>query len=849
MAGSAVLGATAEERTLGQRAAAVVSLPSQTALRFLILVVAVLVSSVYVYDALYFTAYLEDEQALLARCTRAARDAPDAVAAQAAQTACRAPAQRDRVLWTVLFAPLTVLVGLALAVLAPWARHRRYDLVPLPAGARQARQRTEAVAGVLGLGHAPALTWQRRRVSGAATAYGLPWRPQVELAPGTVALASIDPERFDALLRHELAHVRNRDVVLGGAAVGSLLAFIVVADLPFTVSVLMADLPLGIEASALLRLALVTGLVFLVQRDVLRMREHEADLRALSVGPAPAGDLLPAQPVRAWRRLLRTHPDPVARTAVLQRPEKLLRVPPVQAAAAGFFAFLPVPVAGGLAAGWLTGTDAGPTGMFLVAAALAVPFGAWAGAVALRLAHDPQGRRTGAGTGLAASAGAATALTAFDNGLYQPVELLSDRGTDALAMLLVVVVMTGLFVWLVDVARCCVARRWSVRRTAVATSALGALSASLLLGALARVWALASVTDAGQAIAKDPALALTEIVFGGSSAWLGLGLMVVVVLPVALALPGRGQWRGAAAPAAVVLVAVTLGAAGGWAAVRMSDARVASLMSAELREQVIVQSRHVLVNQTVGLSTAAVLAAVLMTLAGRRLLVVVAGAVTAAVGTALLQVSTAGGLGPADAAGLMLSGAVPSALVALVAVAALAALQQTSRRLGGPARAALGACGLAIPLAVAAAAAPYIAAPQGALREVPAYAAWTTTTGADVHQVLEQCAAMAAAPPPTLDPAALARVDGALSAVRASTWRSDAFGEAQGDLVAALEQCRAGVQASIAGRPDPIPFRRSLCGYFGALGHLQGIGGVTDPLPLNVLRLCGGRPSTFSVAS
>ncbi len=825
-------------------AAAVVGLPSQTALRFVILVVAVLVSSVYVYNALYYTLHLNQERDLLVRCTQAGRDAVDAVAAQAAQTVCRAPAQRARVLWTVLFAPVTVIVALVLVALAPWARSRRFGLTEVPVAARTAHLRATAVAALLGLSATPRLTWQRRRVTGAATAYGLPWQPSVELAPGTVALAASDPERFDSLLRHEFAHVRNRDVVLGSAAAGSFLAFVVVAILPFAVSLVPSEVGWRTGTSAVLQLALIAALVLLVQRDLLRVREHEADLRALSVGPAPARDLLTAQRPGGLRRLMGTHPSAEARLEVLRSPGTLLRVPALQAAAAGFFAFLPVPVAGSLAAGWATGTDAGPTGVFLVACALAMPFGAWAGAVALRLASDTRRVHTGAAVGLFAGVGATVALVAFDDGLYQPVRLLSGRGTDGLALLVLLLVFAGLFAWLTDAARRSLAHGWSLRRTALTVCALGAVSASLVLGALVRIWNLASVTDAGQTFGKDPGLALAEVVVGTSSAALGTGLGVVLLVPLALSLPPLRARHAPTRSGLAVALAVLVGSAGGWTAVRLSDARLRSTTTEEVRDQVLVLSRHVLVNEILGLGMAGVITAVLVAAAGKRLMVLAAAAATASGGTGLVQVLKADRLDAGDRVDAFLSFGLLSALVALVAVAVAASARRAGCTPRRRTRVALVIAALALPFAAAFPAAAYVAAPQGALREIPAFVAWSQSAGADVFSALDECASLALSPAPSQT--AFAHLSGGLSAAHTQEWRSDAVREVQRRLVAALEQCRIGMHEVLHGQRATSSFRRSFCGYWGALLYLQGASGSSSGPDLGVLRLCGGRPSAAS---
>ena len=73
-------------------------------------------------------------------------------------------------------------------------------------------------------------------------AFGLPWRRYVRLNAGLVVLRGQDPDGFRATIRHELAHLSNRDVDLTFATVAIWRAFTVVALLPFLVFALQPSL-------------------------------------------------------------------------------------------------------------------------------------------------------------------------------------------------------------------------------------------------------------------------------------------------------------------------------------------------------------------------------------------------------------------------------------------------------------------------------------------------------------------------------------------------------------------------------------------------------------------------------
>ncbi|WP_431977372.1 DUF6636 domain-containing protein [Micromonospora haikouensis] len=151
-----------------------------------------------------------------------------------------------------------------------------------------------------------------------------------------------------AVVRHELAHLRNRDVDRTVLALLSGWAFVLVVAVPLLAFV-------AVRTPALLwpvgwRLGVAVALLWLVRAAVIRAREHHADVRASVAGPdrtdppfhppafperePPAGGPLgPAR--RAWWRLLRLHPTNGDRADVVRRPEALLRAGVVEALAAG----------------------------------------------------------------------------------------------------------------------------------------------------------------------------------------------------------------------------------------------------------------------------------------------------------------------------------------------------------------------------------------------------------------------------------------------------------------------------------------------------------------------------------
>jgi hypothetical protein len=688
----------------------------------------------------------------------------------------------------------------------------------------------------------PRLTWQRRRIRGAATAYGLPWRPEVELAPGTVILASRDQQRFDSIALHELAHVRNRDVLIGAAAAGSLAAFVLVADLPLLVSFMASDLPVSTEVSAGGRMLVLTGAVFLLQRELLRVRELEADLRALSVGEEYFPPVEARRAAAGWRRVIHTHPGAGRRSELLDHPERLLSVSPLQAGVAGFFALLPVPTAGLLVSGWLTQSDLAPTATFMAAAALAAPLGAWLGVAALRIGADSGRRRSGAGMGLSAGVGCALALAIGNDALYQPIEVLSGRFVDLLALLLVVLVLTGLVVWLVAVARRCIASGWSARRSGVVLALLGAGLTGLLLGLLSRVWTMAARTEAGQSIGYDPAFALLQLLWVGVSAPFGGALLVLFVAPFLVI--GRGDWLRLARALAVIVVAAGVG----WVVVWLTDARLDAIASREVQDQSLVESRHLLINQIEGVGVTVVVAIGLMVVLGER-----GGAVltTAVCGSTVMVVLQALSMDRDISVGVVADVTLTdTALASLVALSVLPVLALPWHRwtpAGRTMRIAGGVLCVVLPLIVALPAAAYIAAPQAAVLEASSFGRWITEEGAPVLDTLDECAGFAAPGQSLADEedsaleGAAAFVDDVIAEAETHDWNSDAFRTIQDELTAALRHCHQGLLVTAEGDEEGAraSFRAGLCAYSGALSSVESLGGSVDPTLTSEFLVCG----------
>lgn len=122
-----------------------------------------------------------------------------------------------------------------------------------------------------------------------AVVFGTRRRAVVRLNAGLLITREKDAERFRAVVMHELAHVRNRDVAITSATVALWRVFLAVAFVPA-----LADAGLqfaavrepsswhiaAIDVYVLAECAVITLTVHLARADILRAREHYADLTA-----------------------------------------------------------------------------------------------------------------------------------------------------------------------------------------------------------------------------------------------------------------------------------------------------------------------------------------------------------------------------------------------------------------------------------------------------------------------------------------------------------------------------------------------------------------------------------------
>jgi Zn-dependent protease with chaperone function len=310
--------------------------PSDTTFRFLLLLVAVVGANLYIWNWLHTVLALDPDAAISAyrscvlayeTVTAGDPDPSTLEAARIARTACTEGVTSALPRWMIGGTVLLLVVAAVIMFLHPRWIVRRRDLRPLERqDAPEVVDELSALAKESGLREEPRWLWNPLDPSPTGLAFGRPGSHAIALMGGLVTRRFADPAAFRAVVRHELAHLRNRDVDLTYATVSLWYAFLLVGLVPFVITIV--DQGSSFFFSLAWRVLALAILVYLTRNAVLRAREVYADVRA-SVPDGPQGALrrilggLPTGPASFGRRLLRVHPDPGVRLERVNDTRKL----------------------------------------------------------------------------------------------------------------------------------------------------------------------------------------------------------------------------------------------------------------------------------------------------------------------------------------------------------------------------------------------------------------------------------------------------------------------------------------------------------------------------------------------
>ena len=553
----------------------VFALPVSTSFRFALLIAAVAASSFFVYEGIYLAT--PRGPALISLIAGAASQAlaqhPSGAIAIASALhqakVCYSGGERTEAWWGLLGVGVLIVVAGAIFLAQPWWYRRRRHLTELTGpGAADLVSRLEGVRQRAGTGP---VVWLLQPLNArlSAFAFGRPGRRFVAVSGGAAVAAVRKPAAFDAVILHELAHIKNRDIDQTYLALAIWRAFVVAALLPLAVLLIFTRV-LGEPQQLIWRMAVLALIVYSLRNAILRSREFDADARARELDPGTAlGTVLAGLPARTGRRAWHlgwTHPSGQERAAALLDPAPLYRFGFWDGLAVGLVAALGASAAQEIVT--LLTTTVGvmvcrPAIIFAAFAGPALAVAMWRRQLREADTGVVKGWAAGLGLGLGLALGPVIALSAaYSQALAPDHPSLAAVGVLAVWTGLAVVIFTPFPVWVghwadawqqrADPTAPRVPARGAMVAAAVAAWAVMAVGLYLLLENFALIL--------GQSSAAAEWHQLPELLRGTAivitQAWSGWVVCLLVVgMPLAAAVayrrwrPGDARRRGRAAPA------------------------------------------------------------------------------------------------------------------------------------------------------------------------------------------------------------------------------------------------------------------------------------------------------------
>jgi hypothetical protein len=333
----------------------VLAVPSPTAARSIVLVVALLTAGLFVGTWLHNTTAVGDRWTRAVAACEQQSGAPPAIAdleqtadQQHRFAACTAPVERVRAAWATGGLLIAGAGGLAVLYVVPVVVRRRRRLSAPGPNLAPAQARFAALSAEAGLRRPPRLVVGRSTQTDAFS-FGTP-RHYLVAVPKKLAVSWRRPDDFDPLIRHELAHIAGHDVPAAWLSRSLVYVLVPLLSVPVVVSLLTGEPGLALDFT--MRAVLLAGVAVLVAQATLRSREYDADLRAVARQPSGEQPLLHLlarvrpSPTRRlpWARAFANHPDPAERAAVVITPELRAAVPFLDGLAAAFLTALSAPL-------------------------------------------------------------------------------------------------------------------------------------------------------------------------------------------------------------------------------------------------------------------------------------------------------------------------------------------------------------------------------------------------------------------------------------------------------------------------------------------------------------------------
>jgi Zn-dependent protease with chaperone function len=335
----------------------VLAYPRPSTARFLSLLAAILGAGLFLGNWVHNEAVGDSWTRAVAACLDPAKAQPaDLLERHEDFEQCTAGVEQRRAAFALGGAAAVGVAGLIVLVLAPGVIERRRRLRALDDRLPATSARIAALAREAGLAQPPGVALGPAGLRDAFS-FGLPRHYRIALPKG-LAVRPASP-LFEAVVRHELAHIHHRDVALAWLARSVWYVLAPLLVLPVLVAVVTTDFSL--LSDYLWRAALFAAIVLVLQAALLRSREHDADLAAARAAGGEEALAAAIGGIRKeahtpLRRLLAKHPDPTARLMVLERPERAAAVTAIDGLTSAFLAAILLPTVVSMLTVLLTGT-------------------------------------------------------------------------------------------------------------------------------------------------------------------------------------------------------------------------------------------------------------------------------------------------------------------------------------------------------------------------------------------------------------------------------------------------------------------------------------------------------------
>jgi Zn-dependent protease with chaperone function len=312
--------------------------PSETGFRFVLLIVAVLGSSLLLWGTIYeaLPATRNYKESEYARCALQA-DPSDTSGTYFDRTQrlllnneCTATADRQEAVWMLVGSLVVLGVGVLIYWTAPLRRVRQSRLVGIDDSVPEITACLDETRRATDLAIHPVYMWNPLDAAATGLAFGRWGRYCIALTGGLITQIYTDLPAFRAVVLHELAHVRNADIDRTYFSNALWYAFILAGVLPFAATRVVSGRAPAETLDLSWRILPLVILVYVTRNSVLRAREIYADVRA-STWEGPSGALrrtlaaLPRLPHR-WSALWQLHPDPGLRRRALDDTRPLFRI-------------------------------------------------------------------------------------------------------------------------------------------------------------------------------------------------------------------------------------------------------------------------------------------------------------------------------------------------------------------------------------------------------------------------------------------------------------------------------------------------------------------------------------------